>query len=236
MSTKTITVEAATKLRKRKEFGHHIGKPYWGALADGVWYNVFTENRPERGDELRLYVVIDEYRDKKGDLKLTYWADVAEEKMKVGEAYPGKWIKAADLHGKRVPVVIDSVAMENIGDDGDKMVVYFKGKDKGLVCNVTNAHMIEEIANSDETDDWNGVQVVLYSTKVDFSGRRVDAIRVDYPPKSPQDQRQPSGRTNPRPAAPRAPVAGQTPMDEPQMCIHGNVGPDCSICADDIPF
>jgi hypothetical protein len=44
--------------------------------------------------------------------------------------------------------------------------------------------MIEEISGSDETDDWAGHQIILYPTKVDFSGRRVDAIRVDHPSKN----------------------------------------------------
>lgn len=102
--------------------------------------------------------------------------------MKLSEAFPSKYLKAADLHGRRVVVTIDSLEMANIGDDTDKLVVYFKGKDKGVVLNVTNANMIAEIAGTEETDEWLGKQIVLYSTKVDFQGRRVDAIRVDYPP------------------------------------------------------
>jgi hypothetical protein len=29
-------------------------------------------------------------------------------------------------------------------------------------------------------DNWRGVQVVLYPARVDFQGKRVPAIRVDY--------------------------------------------------------
>lgn len=100
--------------------------------------------------------------------------------MKIGSAFPSNYLKAADLHGGRVTVVIDNVVIENIGDE-DKPVVYFQGKEKGLVLNKTNANMIEEIAKTDETEDWHDVRVVLYSTRVDFQGRRVDAIRVDHP-------------------------------------------------------
>lgn len=108
--------------------------------------------------------------------------------MKIGEAFPSKYLKASDLQGRRVAVTIHSVDMENIGDDTDKLVIYFQGKDKGFVCNRTNANMIAEIIGSEETDEWTGQKIVLYSTKVDFQGRRVDAIRVDYPqdrPKAP---------------------------------------------------
>lgn len=101
--------------------------------------------------------------------------------MKIGEAFPSKWLKAADLGGRKIGVTIDSVEMANIGDDQDKLVVYFQGQTKGFVLNVTNANMIAEIAGTDETDDWTGVKITLYSTKVDYAGKRVDAIRVDYP-------------------------------------------------------
>lgn len=102
--------------------------------------------------------------------------------MKIGEAFPSKWIKAADLGGQKVTVTIDSTEMANVaqGED-DKLVVYFRGKKKGFVLNVTNANMIAEITGSEETEDWPGHQIALYPTKVDYSGRRVDAIRVDYP-------------------------------------------------------
>jgi hypothetical protein len=41
--------------------------------------------------------------------------------------------------------------------------------------------MIAEIAGTDETDDWKGVRIALFETKVDYAGKRVPAIRVDYP-------------------------------------------------------
>ena len=101
--------------------------------------------------------------------------------MRIGTAFPSKWLKAADLNGRKVNCIIDSVGFENIGGDEDKLVVFFKGAQKGLVLNVTNANMITEICGSDETDDWMGKQIALFPTRVDFQGRRVDAIRVDYP-------------------------------------------------------
>lgn len=101
--------------------------------------------------------------------------------MKIGEAFPSKYLKAADLQGKRVNVTIANVALENIGDDEGKAVVYFQGKDKGMVLNKTNANMIVEIAQTEETNDWRGVTIALFTARVDFQGKRVDAIRVDYP-------------------------------------------------------
>lgn len=100
--------------------------------------------------------------------------------MNINGAFPSSYLKASDLAGRRVLVTISHVAMEDIGDD-HKPVLYFAGKEKGLVLNKTNANMICEICQNDETDAWKGHAVVLYATKVDFQGKRVDAIRIDYP-------------------------------------------------------
>lgn len=114
--------------------------------------------------------------------------------MNINTAFPSSYLKAADLQGRRVPVTVDRVAMEDIGGE-HKPVLFFQGKDRGLVLNKTNAAMIAEIAASEETDEWKGVRIVLYPTKTDFQGKRVDAIRVDYPEAvAPQ-------RTKPQPVA-----------------------------------
>lgn len=100
--------------------------------------------------------------------------------MNINGAFPSNYLKAADLQGRRALVTISHVKMEDIGDD-HKPVLYFAGKEKGMVLNRTNANMIAEITGIEETDQWNGKSVVLFSTKVDFQGRRVDAIRIDRP-------------------------------------------------------
>jgi hypothetical protein len=101
--------------------------------------------------------------------------------MKIGEAFPGNYLKAADLGNNRVTVAIDRVEMEDIGGD-HKAVLYFQGKDKGLVLNKTNSSAITEYAGTDETDDWRGVRVVLYKTRTEYQGKRVDCIRIDEAP------------------------------------------------------
>jgi len=98
--------------------------------------------------------------------------------MKISSAFPSTYMKAGDLQNRRVLVTIAKVVMKEIGTD-TKLVAYFKDKRRGLVLNKTNANVIQDIAGTDETDDWNGVQSVLYPTKVDFQGRRVDAIRIE---------------------------------------------------------
>ncbi len=99
--------------------------------------------------------------------------------MRVSDAFPSNYLKAADLHDRNVLVVISHCAMEDIGDD-HKPVLYFQGKEKGLVMNKTNANNIA-VVYGDDTEEWTGKEIVLFPAMVDFQGRTVAAIRVRAP-------------------------------------------------------
>ncbi len=102
--------------------------------------------------------------------------------MKVSDAFPSHYLKAGDLGGKVVPVTISEVKTETVGRERElKLVVYFEGKQKGIVLNKTNANKIVALAGSDDTDDWRGVQVSLYATEVEYQGDTVEAIRIKAP-------------------------------------------------------
>lgn len=96
--------------------------------------------------------------------------------MRMSEAFPSNWLKAEDLKGHSVKVVIDSVVMEDIGDK-EKPVVYFRDKQKGIVLNKTNASMIAEYYG-DDSDGWIGKEIELYPDKVAYQGKIVPCIRV----------------------------------------------------------
>ena len=83
--------------------------------------------------------------------------------------------RAADLQGRRATVKISRVEMRDVGDD-TKPVVYFEGKDKGLVLNKTNSNTIST-TYGDETDDWVGMEIVLFETIVEFQGHRKPRFR-----------------------------------------------------------
>lgn len=117
--------------------------------------------------------------------------------MRIGEAFPSNYIRAADLQGRDVLVTMADVKMEDIGSD-HKPVLYFKGKEKGLVLNKTNGAMISELYG-DDTDAWFGKPIGLYPTKTDFQGKRVDAIRV-----KPAAEVTPSGNSHAAAPPPRA--------------------------------
>jgi hypothetical protein len=141
-----------------------------------AWQHYFSAECPELSDPPRARAMA---------LELSGRADEdarhkGAHSMRIGSAFPSKYLKAADLQGRRIAATIDRVQLEEV-DDGERPVAYFRNKDRGLVLNRTNANAITEIAGTDETDEWSGVRLVLYSTRVDFQGRRVDAIRIDAP-------------------------------------------------------
>lgn len=100
--------------------------------------------------------------------------------MNINTAYPSNYLKADDLNGKSVTVTIQKVELEEIGQGRDKErkpVLYFRGKDKGVVLNKTNANTITKLYGG-ETDDWVGKAITLVPREVEFQGEMVLSIRV----------------------------------------------------------
>jgi arabinogalactan endo-1,4-beta-galactosidase len=107
--------------------------------------------------------------------------------MQISEAFPSNYLKAADLQGRNALVTIARTEYEMIGND-KKLILYFQGKEKGMVLNKTNANNISQIYG-DETDDWKGGEIILFEAMVDFQGKTVPAIRVKAAPRKPVQER-----------------------------------------------
>lgn len=136
----------------------------------------------------------------------------------INDAFPSKFLKASDLHGSEPIVTIDRVDFEPVGRDREmKAVVYFKGKQKGIVLNKTNANKIAAIAQSALTEDWEGVAIKLYATETEFGGETVECIRV-----------KPAAKATPRQAAP-APRPVPVEREPAAEAVNGGD-------VDDIPF
>lgn len=99
--------------------------------------------------------------------------------MNLDELFSGSFLKAADLKGRTVKLVIDSVTVEEF-DDGKKPVIHFAGKDKGLVMNKTNYQFIKKYY-SENSENWKGKPLELFPEDVSFQGKLVEAIRVRVP-------------------------------------------------------
>jgi hypothetical protein len=122
--------------------------------------------------------------------------------MELADVFPSNYIKAADLKGRTVTVVIADATIEKLGEDR-KLVLTFQGKEKGLVTNKTNANRIAYMYGNN-TDAWVGKEIALKAELVDFQGKTVEAIRVQPP----------AQRAAPAPVAKPAPTTGGELSDE----------------------
>ena len=143
--------------------------------------------------------------------------DLKGHDMNINEIFPSKYIKSSELKGRSIPVIIERWEIETVGDQR-KMVLYFQGMKKGMICNHTNADRIAHLYGPDN-DDWIGREIVLYSELTNFQGRTMDGLRVRAP-----EPQAPARQTSVRPAPPRPrsgnnfivdPLADDVPPWEP---------------------
>src|SRR5262245_39936600 len=99
--------------------------------------------------------------------------------MNINDAFPSNYLRAADIGTGQPIVTISHVKVEAIGKSKDlKPVLYFKGKQKGLVLNKTNSKKIAELCGTPDTDEWVDMQIKLYTTETEFSGETVECVRI----------------------------------------------------------
>lgn len=93
--------------------------------------------------------------------------------------YIGHW----DLGTKDVPLTIASVKGGELtaigGRKSKKPILHFEGKEKGFVCNKTNAKTIAAMYGV-HTEDWVGKKIILFvsTTRNPDGGGDVECIRV----------------------------------------------------------
>jgi hypothetical protein len=132
--------------------------------------------------------------------------------MNINDAFPSDYLKADDLKGKNVTVVIADASIEMIGQGHQKerkLVLSFFGKDKKLVCNKTNASTIQKLYGI-ETDDWKGKAITLSPREVEFQGDMVWAIRVSL--QKPAETAAIAAPVPPPPAAKKADLDDDVPF------------------------
>lgn len=104
--------------------------------------------------------------------------------MNINKVFTSKFLRAADIdeiadeNTQTAVVTIDRVEMAEVGQDQqEKPVVYFRGIEPGLVLNKTNAATLSKLLGN-ETDEWSGKAIGLFTTEVDYAGQQVLAVRV----------------------------------------------------------
>ena len=131
--------------------------------------------------------------------------------MKMSSAFPSRYLRAADLDGRKVRLRMSHVEMEDVagtGPDSTKPVLYFKGKKKGLVLNVTNARTIAS-TYGDDMDAWEDRQIELYPTETEFQGKLVPCLRVGIPSSLPPQ----AGIGPPPPRGPEGEISLDAQLD-----------------------
>ena len=99
----------------------------------------------------------------------------------VSELYPPKWVKAADLGGHAVTVVISDVTVESFrlpdGTHRASAVLAFEGKTKRLILNKTQCKQLIEITGSERFEEWVGRSISLAPATAQ-NGKPTIAIRA----------------------------------------------------------
>lgn len=102
--------------------------------------------------------------------------------MDIRKLYDKDYIYSYDLEGRDVTVTIERVKGGTLvgtgGTKNKKPVVYFKGTEKGLALNITNARVIAGLYGGFESDQWIGKRITLYPTTTTFGSQTVDCIRI----------------------------------------------------------
>jgi hypothetical protein len=100
------------------------------------------------------------------------------------EVFPSKYLKASDLGDEPITVTIASATQETLknpeGKEQSKTVLSFKGGKKTLPLNMVNWDSIAAICG-DDTEDWPGHRIELYSSETQMGGKMVPCIRIRAP-------------------------------------------------------
>ncbi len=102
--------------------------------------------------------------------------------MNINDLKDSKYLKKADVEPP-ILVTIARITQENLAQQGQepemKYVLHFAEDLKPMVLNSTNGQLIAMALGSEETDDWNGKQIVLYNDpNVSFAGKLTGGIRA----------------------------------------------------------
>lgn len=98
--------------------------------------------------------------------------------MDINKAFPSKYLKSDDIKGHEPEVIVASCEMEKVEGGDERPVLHFKGKDKGLIINKTNATMMVSLAGSPLTEQWTGTRVKLVVVWTEFGGKPIEGIRI----------------------------------------------------------
>jgi hypothetical protein len=101
---------------------------------------------------------------------------------RVKDMIESKYLKQSDVPD-HVIVTVAKIGRINIAKDGDppeeKWAVRFREFKKPMLLNSTNIKLLEKACGSEDTDDWVGKEVILFTDdSVSFGGQVVGGLRI----------------------------------------------------------
>ena len=101
---------------------------------------------------------------------------------KISEMIESKYLKQSDFPEPLI-VTVAKIGKVNIAKEGDepehKWALRLKEFQKPMLLNSTNIKLLEKACGSDDTDDWIGKEVVVYTDEsVSFGGQIVGGLRI----------------------------------------------------------
>lgn len=132
---------------------------------------------------------------------------------KTSDMRESKFLKKEDV-GAGALMTVESCEQYNVAKEGappeNKWCLTFSETDKPLVLNSTNIQLCERIFSSDDTDQWVGRRIVLYTDpNVSYAGKVVGGIRV----RAPKTANQVAGKAKDAPPPP-PPVSEELTDDD----------------------
>lgn len=88
----------------------------------------------------------------------------------ISKEFPSRFLSGDEIAGKVTDVVIQDVKKEmafspKTNRNESCLVVYFEGKDRGIRLGKERAMELTAITGSDDTDQWKGARVRIYTEK-----------------------------------------------------------------------
>lgn len=98
-----------------------------------------------------------------------------------------KWLKKEDVESMDRATrctTVERITEEEVGEEA-KPVIHLKGIAKAWPLNMTALEALSEMADSDDTDDFAGLDVEIYvDPDVRYAGKKVGGIKLRSPQKA----------------------------------------------------
>ena len=101
--------------------------------------------------------------------------------FKISQEFPPRFLKGDEFAGKEMKLTIKEIKKEKVysrqkNENQDMLVIYFEGGTRGVLLKKERATDIKNI-HGDDTDEWIGKDVIMYTEKKKARDGIFDVIR-----------------------------------------------------------